>query len=223
MGLASRLLLSTGALIALCKIATAQTLTPVPEPQPPAPQPAPPTEPPPVLTPVPEPPPGTYPTGLVPGTGVERRGLMLGLGFGGGWVHPTSNLADDYWGFATEFHIGGMINPRLAILFNTSSIYRWVGYDTTVWLHTDAFCLQFWAHDRVYLRAGGGFAFLQAADNWDGFLIDAGMGGSIAAGIGVELMQQRFFVVDLQVRYQGTWFDDIDTHGVTMFIGLNWY
>jgi hypothetical protein len=98
---------------------------------------------------------------------------MLGLGFGGGWVHPTSNLADDYWGFATEFHIGGMINPRLAILFNTSSIYRWVGYDTTVWLHTDAFCLQFWVHDKVYLRAGGGFAFLQAADNWDGFLIDA--------------------------------------------------
>ena len=214
MGHAARLSLLAMALVATMKTATAQTLTPVPEPQ----------QPPPVLTPVPEPPPGTYAQpGLVPGMGVERIGLTIGIGFGGGWIWPSNSLADDFGGFATEFHIGGMINPKLAVLFNTQSIYRWVGYDTTVWLGSEIFALQYWVHDRVYIRAGGGFAFLTAADNWNGFVIDAGLGGSVGAGIGVELVQQRFMTVDFQVRYTGNFFEDINTQGVLMYVGVNWY
>ena len=194
----------------------AQPLTPVPEP-------APSQKP---LTPVPEPPPGAtpYPVSSAPSPlGMERRGFVIGLAFGGGVAISSFNGANSYWGFGFEFMLGGMLTPNLAVVFDTSSLTRWIGYDQRLSVDTTMFALQYWAAPKIWVKVGGGFGFLAHANTWDAYVINSGVGGAIGAAIGYEVAQRRNFAVDVQFRYTGDFFEDLTVTGLSLLIGVNWY
>jgi hypothetical protein len=174
----------------------------------------------------------------VPGGFHNRAGrLAWGFSIGLGGMHDngsgiTQCTNCNYSPLAVEFdgHIGGMLSPRLALLFefqgNGQTVSTDVGgnSDTVLTQSTAMVAGQFWVTPQLWLKGGIGFAHLDAKDSF-GNAWDFGGGGAVMAGAGYELMSARFFAVDLQARIiEGTYNggDDHITSG-TIGLGLNWY
>ena len=176
------------------------------------------------LTPVPEPELSPYPPPAPPATPpFTRGGFILGFGLGGGLALSSYEGADDFGGFAWEFHLGGMIQPTLAVVIDFSSLTRWIGYDQSVAVQATMFDLQFWPAGKLWLKAGGGFGFLSYASSWDGYIIDSGVGGTVGVAVGFELLQKRNMAIDLQARYTGSFFEDLTVTGFSLMVGASWY
>jgi hypothetical protein len=193
---------------------TPQPLQPVPEP--------------PTLSPVPPPPPpppgGMYSPPPVPARPpFERRGFVVGFAVGGGYEWSSFDGANAFGGLAFEFHLGGMLTPMLAAMVDFGTISRWIGYSDRLSVNSTMFALQFWPHKQVWLKLGGGIGYLAHANTWDGYLITSGVGGMLGGAVGVELLQQRNFAVDLQVRYTADFFENLTASGVAFMLGVSWY
>src|SRR5580765_4606358 len=133
-----------------------------------------------------------------PPRGVYRSGLVFGgsLGFGG----ISSDGCGPYCGgsFFFEGHIGGMINPRLALEADLwGAAHRW--------------------------DDGFGFAQLDFGyDNTIGNPTENGP-GLMAAG-GFEVVQAYNFALDLQLRFGHGFYDSgPDINQVAFMVGVNWY
>ncbi len=57
-----------------------------------------------------------------PPNGVYRSGLVVGFAVGGGNMALNCDGCGSLGGLAAEFHIGGMVAPRLALEFDISTI-----------------------------------------------------------------------------------------------------
>jgi hypothetical protein len=160
--------------------------------------------------------------------------LAWGFGLGLGGMHDSgSNITAcnncDYNPLAGEFdfHIGGMLSNRFALLGEFQGNAQTVisdYYDDTV-LSQSALMIagQYWLTPQLWIKGGIGIAHLQADDSYVVYDIDNG--GAIMGGIGFELMSARNFAVDLQGRIiQGSYngLNDNVT-SATVGIGLNWY
>jgi hypothetical protein len=189
------------------------------------------------------PPPGYYsqPPGLLPGGYYDRTGrLALGFSVGLGGMHSNAQ-GDvgcgncDYQPIAAEvdFHVGGMITPRFALLFELQGNFQTVeshdgGYATKTLSQGLAMIAgQFWVAPRFWIKGGIGAAHLSFDynDTQQSFAEPIDNGAALMAAIGYELYATREFSVDLQGRlvegsYKGI--DDQITSG-TVGVGFNWY
>ena len=169
--------------------------------------------------------------------GFHNRGGRLTFGFSvglGGMSDNGSSITScvncDYNPLAFEIdgHIGGMINPRFALMFeaqvNAQTIHSDAfGDDTTLSQGAAMIAAQVWLLPQLWVKGGLGFANLQTDDTF--VTRDLGNGGALMGAIGFELLSARNFAVDLQGRIiEGTYNggDDHVTSG-TIGIGLNWY
>lgn len=182
--------------------------------------------------PPPPPPPGY---GYYPPPPTERMGLTLGFGLGIGGMDSDSNLAAcrgcDYDPAAVGFwfHIGGMINPRLAGLFELWFMGQAVD-ETGASVLTQSMIMgavQYWLTPQFWLKGGLGFAGLQVQYD-DGYYYgeeDLGTGLAIMGGAGFEILHSTEFAIDLQLRLGSGSYDGIDEQvNVAQFgIGFNWY
>ena len=173
----------------------------------------------------------------------RRRGLSIGFGFGIGGMEsengPIRCDACDYDPIAGsfDFHVGGMINPRLALLFEVWGSGQQLDAQATetlvqvMWM----FGAQYWVTPQLWLKGGIGAASLSISVD-DGFggseAIDIGEGAAIMGAIGYEVMSTRKFAVDLQFRVgAGTYQDDGDggiglndqITTAAFGVGFNWY
>lgn len=125
-----------------------------------------------------------------------------------------------------DFHIGGMLTNRFALMFegqvNTQRVSR--AFDDT-YLSQGAAMLaaQYWLLPMLWVKGGIGFASLQVDDGY--FVGDYGTGGALMGAAGVELFSARNFALELQGRvingaYNGL--GDNVTSG-TIGIGVNWF
>jgi hypothetical protein len=179
------------------------------------------------------PPPGAY---TEPG-GFHRRAGHLAWGFsiGIGGMHDsgTGISSCDNCNFnpaagEVDFHIGGMVNSRLAILFegqaNLQTIHSdGLNGDTTLTQTAAMVALQYWLTPQLWIKGGLGFAHLSVDDTY--VTNDIGSGGAIMGAIGFEIFSGRRFALDLQGRiiegsYSGV--DDQITSG-TIGLGFNWF
>jgi hypothetical protein len=158
-------------------------------------------------------------------------GFSLGLGYmneNGDRVSCTGCDSTPVTG-EVDFHIGGMINPRLAILFelqgNVQQIALDANNDATLTQTLVMGAVQYWVTPQLWLKGGLGVAHLDVNDNVSGETIPQADGLGLMGGIGYELLSARNFAVDLQGRltegsYNGA--SDHITSG-TIGVGLNWY
>jgi hypothetical protein len=182
--------------------------------------------------PPPPPPPGY---GYYPPPPTERMGLTLGFGLGIGGMDSDSNLAAcrgcDYDPAAGGFwfHIGGMINPHLAGLFELWLMGQQVdaGGTTTLYQSMVMGAIQYWLTPQFWLKGGIGFAGLQVqyADGYYYDEEDLGTGLALMGAAGFEILHSTEFAIDLQLRLGSGNYDGIDEQvNVAMFgIGFNWY
>jgi hypothetical protein len=188
----------------------------------------------------PPPPAGGYysqPT-TVPGGFHDRAGRMalgFSLGLGGMQVgdDDVTCVNCDYDPIAGEFdfHIGGMLSPRFALLFEVQGNAQTVAenfYGATSLVQATAMVAgQYWLTPQLWIKGGIGGASLSYSYD-DGYEsqsenIDEGM--ALMGGVGYELLSARNFSIDLQGRLVSGSYESFDqnvTSG-TVGVGFNWY
>ncbi len=155
---------------------------------------------------------------------VDRKGFIIGFSLGGGsFSSAECNNCDSLSGVGLDIHLGGMLTPRLALMFDGSGVAHTEENGSVIHI-IDTVAAQYWVTPRVWLKGGLGIGRLSVNDR-DGNEIAAsetGTGALFAAG--VELVQSRTFALDLQLRASAVSYDNVDTISMTsLTVGVNWY
>jgi len=162
-----------------------------------------------------------------PPRGVYRSGLVIGGSLGVGGIYAQD--CGVYCGAAGMFegHIGGMLNPRLALMGDLwGAIHAWediYGPGTTYHgIYTIA--LQFWVADIIWLKGGIGFGHMKLQGDFDAIAFGDESGLAAMGAAGVEIVQAHNFTLDLQLRLgHGFYTQGGDVNNVGAMIGVNWY
>jgi hypothetical protein len=172
------------------------------------------------------PPPGYRPYGYPPPPpppprGVYRSGLVVGFALGGGAI--TANDCATCGGGAggLEGHIGGMLNPRLAVLAEGWFLARDVGGATlTNSVFTGA--LQFWLADQFWIKGGIGGGTINLSDNNNGGAVGESA-FAVSGAAGLEIVQWFNFALDLQFRLAHVAYSGGGANNIAFMVGFNWY
>ena len=164
-----------------------------------------------------------------------RMALGFSLGLGGMQVgdNDVSCASCDYDPIAGEFdfHIGGMLSPRFALLFEVQANSQTVednGYGATSLVQATAMVAgQYWLSPQLWLKGGVGAASLSYSydDGYQSDSQDIDEGAAFMGAIGYEVLSARTFSIDLQGRLIAGSYEGIDqqvTAG-SLGLGFNWY
>ena len=173
--------------------------------------------------------------GQAPDHSVQRKGLVFGVGVGGGVISVSQSTQEVPFdeaqgGFSLpNLKIGWMVNERLAVLATfPGKIYEYQGKDRSF----EGFLpsLQYWAKDRWWINAGVGLAmdfpaFYEVDDFKDE---DWNFGCAVSASTGYEIVQKNNFTIDLQSKvFLGRTFLENDEYrdaaAFSVGVGFNWY
>jgi hypothetical protein len=173
------------------------------------------------------PPPG-YGAPPPPPRGMYRSGFVFGLGLGLG--ANSASGCGDVCGFAGvwELHLGGMIDPRLAILFEMWGIYHpWsdgFGDSHTTTNSMFAGAAQFWVTDNMWLKGGLGVGHVQVTNDSALEINGDETGFALYGAAGIELVQAYNFALDLQLRIgNGFYSQGGNMQNYGLLVGVNWY
>ena len=183
-------------------------------------------------------PPPYYPPPLPPPPphGVYRAGLVFGFSGGVGAIHINNCLAD-VCGVAgmLEGHLGGMINPRMALMFEIwGADHPWSSngnsFETINTFFTGA--AQYWVNDIVWIKGGLGVAEIRQDinDYYGGYYnntVNSSTGFALFGAAGVEVMQSYNFALDIQLRVGNGFYSDslgsFSAQNYGLMVGFNWY
>lgn len=169
------------------------------------------------------------PGGFHDRTGRLTYGAALGLGgmHDGGSTITSCNCDFNPIAFEGDLHIGGVLNPRLALMLELQLNSQFVDHsiDGDVFLTQGAamFAAQFWVLPMLWVKGGIGFASLQVNDDY--FTDEIGTGGAVMGAVGIELLSARNFALELQGRLINGSYNSLNdniTSG-TVGLGINWY
>ena len=166
-----------------------------------------------------------------------RRGLTLGFSVGLGSTSnengPIGCIGCDYDPVAVglDFHIGGMITPRFALMFEAQGIAQTLDANGTETLVQSMGLLagKLWVLPQLWIEGGlgGAHVAVNVDDGWGGSIeTDGADGSAFLAAAGYEVLSSRHMAIDLQLRgtvasYQGFLGDNVSTG---MFsVGFSWY
>ncbi len=147
----------------------------------------------------------------------RKEGFLVGFAAGFGSTFPC----DECPSLAGSFTIGAMATSRAAVVADLGIVG---GDDDDEHfgepgsLLVGALAVQFWPHERFWLRAGVGVGNTFSTDDDEDHEGGKRQWAAVAAA-GFELVQARVFAMDVQVR---TAFVE-DHRSVALGIGLNWY
>ncbi len=163
-----------------------------------------------------------------PPPGVLRSGMILGASLGFGGIFPADcDDCDGLGSFALQGHIGGMIAPQLAVMFDAGALFHPFEDDSLLTSSTFLGVLRGWLGRVIWLEAGLGLGYLQATDESGYFIVEERTGLAALIGAGIEVLQTPSFALDLQVRLSGARYSsEGDAFGITnlaVMIGFNFY
>jgi hypothetical protein len=175
-----------------------------------------------------------YQGSTVPGGFHNRANRMIfGIGGGFGGMHDSTgditcvNCDFNALAFEGDLHIGGMVNPRLGLMFEGQVNSQQIdsnGPNGDAFLTQGAgmFAAQFWVLPILWIKGGLGFASLRVDDQI--FTTDEGTGGAVMGAIGVELLSSRRFAFELQGRIiEGLYSHNFNVTSGTIGLGLDWF
>ncbi len=166
-----------------------------------------------------------------------RHGLALGFGIGVGAMNDSSGPLDcatcRYEPFAGgfDFHIGGMLNPRLALLFELAITNQQIGStayeDISLYQAMVLIAAQYWLLPRLWIKGGIGLAHLSEVydDGYAALDSDVADGGAILGAVGYELLSAPHFALDANLRLGLGSYDAIQDNVGSVIVGVafNWY
>lgn len=172
----------------------------------------------------PPPPPGYYvqPAAVEPPvTAPHRSGFLIGFSLGAGTL--TCDDCDGLNGVAVDLHLGGMLTPNVALMFDGMGVgHSFDGGGSLIHV-VDTVAAQVWVTPKLWLKGGLGIGRLSVNDE-DGDEIAASETGTAAmVGIGYELTHGEHFALDLQLRGAIAHYDEADLKMGSLNLGFNWY
>lgn len=176
----------------------------------------------------------------VPGGFHDRQGrLMLGFSVGLGGMKvgddevQCSNCDYDPVAAEFDFHIGGMLSPRLGLMFevqgNAKTIEESAFGATSLVQITGMVAAQYWLTPQFWVKGGIGGASLGVSysDDFNSNNDDSEQlaeGGAVMGAVGYELLSARNFSIDAQARFiQGQYKDGQDVSSGSIGVGFNWF
>lgn len=172
--------------------------------------------------PPPPPPPGYYAQPVAAPVETARRGFLFGFSLGGGSM-SCDDCNDSLSGVALDIHLGGMVTPQLALMFDGMGVAHAFEEGGSLVNVVNTFAAQYWVTPQFWIKGGLGFGRISLNDE-DGEEIEASETGTAAMGaVGFELLSSRTFALDLQLRGAVTHYDDIDIQMGSLNVGVNWY
>jgi hypothetical protein len=172
---------------------------------------------------------------MVEGGFFARQGFTIGFGFGIGGMSSDSNVTQcrncDYEPAAVGFdlHLGGMINPRTALLGEVWGTVQSVEQSGRTALVQSMFLVaaQYWVTPQLWIKGGVGASQLSLSydDGFEGDSTEIDTGGAVMGAVGYEILSSERFSIDLQGRLGSASYDGIGdniTNG-TVSLGFNWY
>jgi len=177
---------------------------------------------------------------VLPNGFFDRRGLAIGFGFGLGNMSFDSGPIDcldcetDPVAVGFDFHIGGMLNHRMALLFEIWATGKQVEYDTSTVFTQAMFmgALQYWLTPQFWLKGGLGMSTLSYSIEGESVDVECGQadgepcsGGAIMGAVGYDVLSSRNFTLDLQLRFGAGSYSGISdqVNAVTFGADVNWY
>lgn len=176
-----------------------------------------------------EPPPPPPPLRPAPDPQV-RRGLTLGFDVGAGSMEADSGAVtcdgcDDRAAGSFGFWVGGMINPRLALLFHGSIAGIAVDEfgDQSLINSTALVAARWWLSRRWWIKGGLGYASLTISSPSGDQGVAKGAAGML--GVGFEAVHAPNFSVDVALTATESSYTEIDERIGTgiLSLGINWY
>jgi len=176
----------------------------------------------------------------MPGGFHDRQGrLMIGFSLGLGGMKSGDDDVQcgncDYDPISGEFdfHIGGMLSPRFALMFeaqgNAQTIEENTYGATSLVQATGMIAAQYWLSTQLWIKGGIGGASLgySYSDDYDpnqDASKEIAQGGAIMGAVGYELLSARTFSIDAQARMiVGSYKGGQDVSSGSLGIGFNWY
>jgi len=161
-------------------------------------------------------PPSPVQPGPAPGPFDHNQGFMIGVGLGP--AHATCDNCEGRTSTGLDFHIGGFVNPRLALMYDIS---LWIDSDAdaTLSLASHTFAAQYWAAPAVWVRSGLGFSYGNLETS-SGTSDDSGT--AFTAAVGVEVLQHGNFALDLSGRFSALDFDGGSFRLYMALLGVSW-
>ena len=155
--------------------------------------------------------------------GIHRSGFIIGFSLGWGSISCSSCPdGDSLSGAAVDIHLGGMLAPNVALMFDGSGIGHTIDGSGTLTHVVDTLAVQVWASERFWLKAGVGVGRLSLSDNGSEALHSETRAAGMVA-IGLELFQGRSSALDVQLRGAATSFSDGTLTNSSIHIGYSWY
>jgi hypothetical protein len=170
------------------------------------------------------PPPPYYPPPPPP-RGMYRGGLVVGFGVGVGAITADNCVNCGGGAGGLEFHIGAMVNPRLAVLFEGWGLARPVENGGTLTNSMAAGAVQFWVNDVFWVKGLLGFGTVRFSYD-DSYYYGGSVSESafaIGGAAGFEIMQSNNFALDLQFRVAHMAYDFGGANNIAAMVGFNWY
>jgi len=170
-------------------------------------------------------PPPRYAYPPPPPRGMYRSGFVFGVGVGGGGI-SAQDCGDVCGGAgAFEFHLGGMLNPRTALVGDFWFMGRSIPNSDASTVHSlYTLALQYWPADILWIKGGIGGGNMNVSSNVDGFTYGDENGLGLLGALGVEFLQAGGFALDGQFRLgHGFYSQGGDVNVWALMIGANWY
>lgn len=169
--------------------------------------------------PPPPPAPGYY--APAPSAPPGRHGFLIGFSLGAGSM--TCDGCDDLSGVALDIHLGGMLNPRLGLMFDGTGVaHSFEGGGTLIHV-VDTVAAQYWVTPQLWIKGGIGIGRLSLNDADGNEVLASETGGAVMGGVGYEVLQGRSFALDVQLRASAAKYDETTISMGSLTLGLNWY
>lgn len=155
-----------------------------------------------------------------------RHGFVIGGALGGGVIWAGCEDCDVRPSMGLDFHVGGMLSPRLALLFNASGATSYTtDFAPTRYVASLLYApaAQYFLAKPIWIKGGVGVARVVQSDAplFVTFGTETGFGFLVAGG--VELLQRDTFALDAQLAASPTFYAGTSMTDVVALIGVNWY
>jgi hypothetical protein len=166
--------------------------------------------------------PAAAPYAAPPAPPAQRDGFLVGFSIGAGSMFAEDESLN---GVAFDFSIGGMLNPKLAIMYDASAVMHPedVGNGES-YVFTSSFntiALQSWVAPKVWLKGGLGFARVFVSGDGESETLENALG--ITGAAGYEIVQSRNFALDASVRLASGFYEGVTLHNASLLVGFHWY
>ena len=155
-----------------------------------------------------------------------RHGFVGGGALGGGIITAGCDGCDVRAAIGLDLHLGGMLTPRLALLFDASGATSYsTQFAPTRYVASLLYAgaAQYWLARPLWIKGGIGIARLVQSDAplFETFETETGFGFLVAGGY--ELVQRGTFALDAQIAVSPAFYAGTSVTDAVLLVGVNWY